>query len=199
MWLIYWFVFLKIKINYQIYRFLKWGVKKDDNEPYLYIKAPKLPWSPPPFCLLTHSPLSSSCLSSVCLASDKPLERCLVETASTNSLCYQANRILFLQPMLKMASLDMRRKRWVIWGREDRNFKGGGGHLAPPLTSSHPPPCPSHPLPFLSYSMKISSLFLGMGSNGAFRWGNSFRILAFSRGVWANELVSQATSVFMNT
>lgn len=137
----------------------------------MYIKAPK----PPP----THSHLPSSRLSSVCLASDKPLERRLVETASTNSLCYQANRILFLQPMLKMASLDMRRKRWgrvmkrrceaettATWSR---GINYTPLSLSFPISSSLIPSFPPSSSSFFSYSMKISSLFLGTGSNGMFR------------------------------
>ena len=57
---------------------------------------------------------------------------------------------------------------------EDSNFKGDKPHFCPTFLShpsSHLPSFTPH-LPFLlSYSMKISSLFLGVGSNAAFRWG----------------------------
>lgn len=162
--------------------------------------------TPPSLCLLTHSHLSSSRLSSVCLASDKPLERRLVETASTNSLCYQANRILFLQPMLKMASLDMRRKRWCCVMKrhceaEKTATSSRGINYTPlllffPDSSSLPSSSSSS---FFSYSMKISSLFLGMGSNGMFRWEIHLGFWLFQGVFLANEMTSQATSVFMNT
>lgn len=53
-----------------------------------------------------------------------------------------------------------------------------------PLVSSSILPPPHPPLPFLlSYSMKISSLFLGVGSNTAFRWGIHLGFWLF-RGVF---------------
>lgn len=146
----------------------------------------------PSLCLLIHSPPSSLCLSSVCLASDKPLECRLVETASANSLCYQANRIVFSSAHAEDGIFGHRRKR--LGSLLKNNFKEDKLHFSPllsfPVSSSAPPRLVLLPQ---------SPHFSWRGIKHCIPLGNSFRFLAFSRGVWANELASQATSVFMNT
>lgn len=122
----------------------------------------------PSLCLLIHSPPSSLCLSSVCLASDKPLECRLVETASANSLCYQANRIVFSSAHAEDGIFGHRRKR--LGSLLKNNFKEDKLHFSPllsfPVSSSVlllPPSSAS------SFSCNLLT-FLGLGSNIAFHW-----------------------------